>query len=178
MLPEMSTSATSGAGRVRRRWRGRSTISPPWRALARSSARRSIREPAAAGRLRRVSSGSNSAPSCGSSRLAAFHSSVVMLSKSALRSASAADQLICASISTRSTGGVSCGSRCDLNSASASRRFSGGGGGEPPCFSLTCGSSIRIIWPSRSGSFQNTWKAWSNSARCSARSTRQQCSVA
>ncbi len=109
-------------------------------------------------------------------RFAAFHSSVVIVSKSALKRRSRSENASVASSSIRSWSRAIDARFAPGNSASARRRFSGGLG--PPARPSTRGSSIAIIRPRRSGSRQNRWNAWSNSGWCSGRSTRQAPSAA
>ena len=173
----MSASTTSGAGRTCGRRQRMSHSSPPWRAMACSVARPSGRPGCSARTWRREGRGSNSTASRFSSCSAARHSSAVMVSKSALRSTSCSLNVSCASTCSSSGGGGCCGA-CGWcgNSASPSRRFSGGGG---VAFSLACtrGSSMAIMRPARSGSRQNRWKACSNSSMCSTRSMKHAASV-
>ena len=179
----MSASTTSGAGHAAR---APPAHLPQFAAMARHRAQRGAASrrgraapgPLAAARGQRLEQRAQALEGACARR----HSSALIVSKSAScaaprgrsRSAAHRPRGFFGRRRLGSAGGISgwCG-----NSASPRRRFSGGGG---RCRSLACtlGSSMAHHAAGfRSGSFQKSWKAWSKSSRCSARSTRQAASV-
>ena len=148
-----------------------------WRADARSIARRSTRCPRAAAPRGASAAARRTARTAPAAAWPPPIRLALIVSKSALRSCSRSVHDSAASISMRCGPAVAAADgTVPLNSASASRRFSGGRAVSAFCF--ICGISSCMILPSRSGSFQKMWKAWSNSVRCSPRLRKQADSTA